>query len=636
MVTHNLRQSARLILVLVFTLAVVALVLGLQATNAAQACTPRADWPIYTVVRGDTLARIAQRYNTSTAVLISANCLTDPNRIFSGQRLRVPPGGGGQPPSSRPFTVWATYQRYERGHMIWRADNGTIYAFSETDGQWGAFPPAAYARQPDNPFFNVPPGRIRPILGFGKLWGSNADVRDRLGWATAPEQGYLARIQIFSSAQNLLITIPDGRVITTNRSRWAFSNGGIPTPPPIPTPFPLPTLVPTQPPTSGQNIPATLQHFEGGFMLWRTDDSSIWVFTGRNGGQVLRFASSVYGGLPLNPQNETPPPGRLHPMMGFGKVWYNFPNVRQTLGWAFASEQSFILFEQVLFVGANLNIPGATIFVNNTTWSIAAGSLPSVPPIGPIPPIELRGAVVVSPTKTYQRDTYGVTNGQLLTLTWPEAPGNISRVEFFAERPNQPRISIGMDVNADDGVQITWLPEPNFVGSLFATAYVGISGPIAQSNPVKVWATPGDPTLTPVDPTPVVLTKTTYAAYQPYDKGLMLWRQDNQVVFALFSGGGALGYGVAVYGSLPDNPVTDPTPAGHVRPVNAFGKVWGNDVSLREVLGWPVAPEQGYTMTEIRTSGNPEASCLSLPDGRNVSLVSTLNGWVWGYKGACS
>lgn len=30
----------------------------------------------------------------------------------------------------------------------------------------------------------------------------------------------------------------------------------------------------------------------------------------------------------------TPPPGRYEPQRGFGKVWRDFPEVREALGWA--------------------------------------------------------------------------------------------------------------------------------------------------------------------------------------------------------------------------------------------------------------------------------------------------------------
>ncbi|MCA9904482.1 MAG: LysM peptidoglycan-binding domain-containing protein [Anaerolineae bacterium] len=44
----------------------------------------------YTVQRGDTLASIAQRFNTTTQNLMIANGIANVNRIYAGQVLRVP------------------------------------------------------------------------------------------------------------------------------------------------------------------------------------------------------------------------------------------------------------------------------------------------------------------------------------------------------------------------------------------------------------------------------------------------------------------------------------------------------------------------------------------------------------------
>ena len=59
-------------------------------------CEPRKDWQlIYEVQRDDALAKIADLYNTTVNALAEANCLSDPNVIRLGQRLRVP---GDAPP----------------------------------------------------------------------------------------------------------------------------------------------------------------------------------------------------------------------------------------------------------------------------------------------------------------------------------------------------------------------------------------------------------------------------------------------------------------------------------------------------------------------------------------------------------
>ena len=56
----------------------------------SQPCTPRTDWPQYTVQSGDTTSSIAQRVNSTVATIAAANCLSDPALIRVGQALRMP------------------------------------------------------------------------------------------------------------------------------------------------------------------------------------------------------------------------------------------------------------------------------------------------------------------------------------------------------------------------------------------------------------------------------------------------------------------------------------------------------------------------------------------------------------------
>ena len=61
-----------------------------QTTSPPPACTPRNDWPVYTIQAGDTLYSIALRSETTVDTLVAANCLGDANVIREGQELRVP------------------------------------------------------------------------------------------------------------------------------------------------------------------------------------------------------------------------------------------------------------------------------------------------------------------------------------------------------------------------------------------------------------------------------------------------------------------------------------------------------------------------------------------------------------------
>lgn len=66
---------------------------------------------IYQVSRGDTLAAIASRFNTTVVAIVQLNGITNPNRIFVGQRLLVPNTGlpGQITPPTQPPAAPQTY-----------------------------------------------------------------------------------------------------------------------------------------------------------------------------------------------------------------------------------------------------------------------------------------------------------------------------------------------------------------------------------------------------------------------------------------------------------------------------------------------------------------------------------------------
>jgi len=88
------RLPARRWLMVLALISVLSLSLAVSGSVGAQ-CTPRYDWPTYTVQPGDTLYRIALRYGTDSTTLAIANCLTDINRIEVGQVLRSGSGAAG-------------------------------------------------------------------------------------------------------------------------------------------------------------------------------------------------------------------------------------------------------------------------------------------------------------------------------------------------------------------------------------------------------------------------------------------------------------------------------------------------------------------------------------------------------------
>jgi len=62
---------------------------------AASTVAPRppADVPMYTVVPGDTIGKIATKLGVAAQLIVDANGLANANKISVGQKLRIPAGG---------------------------------------------------------------------------------------------------------------------------------------------------------------------------------------------------------------------------------------------------------------------------------------------------------------------------------------------------------------------------------------------------------------------------------------------------------------------------------------------------------------------------------------------------------------
>ena len=122
----------------------------------------------------------------------------------------------------------------------------------------------------------TPPCSLMPVRGFGQVWQRDRGVRDRVGCAAAPE---------------------------------------------------------------GAVTPTAYQRFEGGFMFWRGDTRTIYVFIGNptdSYGVWRQYADTWQEGDPLPVRT---PPAKLHvPVRGFGKVWHENESVQAALGWAVEPE----------------------------------------------------------------------------------------------------------------------------------------------------------------------------------------------------------------------------------------------------------------------------------------------------------
>jgi hypothetical protein len=93
--------------------------------------------------------------------------------------------------------VEARAQPFEGGAMEWLAEGKLIYVLYRDSRAWARFADTWSPDEVTVPGDPPPPGRYRPQRAFGKVWREHPTVRERLGWATAPERADAARLQRF-------------------------------------------------------------------------------------------------------------------------------------------------------------------------------------------------------------------------------------------------------------------------------------------------------------------------------------------------------------------------------------------------------------------------------------------------------
>ena len=84
---------------------------------------------------------------------------------------------------------------------------------------------------------------------------------------------------------------------------------------------------------------------------------------------------------------------------------------------------------------------------------------------------------------------------------------------------------------------------------------------------------------------------TTGGAYQKFENGTMVWRQDTSQIYVFFNDGTWRSFADTFNeGDRESDPSLAP-PAGKLQPIRGFGKVWRDHEGLRDKLGWATAKE---------------------------------------------
>ena len=200
--------------------------------------TDNPDWITHFVLEATT-------GNRTTQQILSVLC--SPSAWFF-------PRGIDECPSNIAQSELMAWQTFERGVMVWRKNVG-IWVIYNTPQGWKVQADSWNEGMPEdsNPGLTAPSGYYKPIRGFGKVWQNN-DIRNLLGWATAPESTYMGFVQ-YLDRNNTRATYLSGNnslvyVLMPSGQQWGtFRLGDAPVKPgdtsPVATPTPVPTVRPT-------------------------------------------------------------------------------------------------------------------------------------------------------------------------------------------------------------------------------------------------------------------------------------------------------------------------------------------------------------------------------------------------------
>lgn len=100
-------------------------------------------------------------------------------------------------------------------------------------------------------------------------------------------------------------------------------------------------------------------------------------------------------------------------------------------------------------------------------------------------------------------------------------------------------------------------------------------------------------------------TSKVYAAWQPFENGVMMWWSDLDQIWVLINpSGNNPGQAYIYEDTWNGESYTSSPPLGRYGAVRGFGKVWSLLGGSSGQLGWALAPELGYDSASRSISGN--------------------------------
>ncbi len=135
----------------------------------------------------------------------------------------------------------------------------------------------------------------------------------------------------------------------------------------------------------------------------------------------------------------------------------------------------------------------------------------------------------------------------------------------------------------------------------------------------------------PPEVCPYTSTLDSKAAVQQFERGLMIWIEDEDRIYVLFSDGLSPKWSAFNDEWDPGKPDRDPSlvsPSGYYQPVRGFGLVWREQPSVSERLGWAINEEIPYSTALQRTSyPKYNETYIQSFDGTVWRLLAERSGW---------
>jgi hypothetical protein len=135
----------------------------------------------------------------------------------------------------------------------------------------------------------------------------------------------------------------------------------------------------------------------------------------------------------------------------------------------------------------------------------------------------------------------------------------------------------------------------------------------------------------PPEVCPVTTALHSRAAVQQFERGYMIWIEQEERIYILYSDGLSPKWSAFDDEWDPGEPDRDPalvTPSGFYQPVRGFGLVWREQPSVGERLGWAIDEETAY-VAALQRSSYPKynETYIQALDGAVWRLLAERSGW---------